>query len=69
MQMQMTTATWSLREVCSFIARLKLAGYKVLDFGSAGWTVELDGSQIFRATNTGTERYDVRYNGRIFLDA
>lgn len=64
----MQDATWSLREVCNFIARLKLAGYKVMDFGSTGWATELDGVQIFRATNNGAERYQVRYDGRIFAD-
>lgn len=62
------SATWSLTEVCRFIARLKLAGYKVMDFGREGWACEMDGTQIFRATNTGTERYAVRYNERIFQD-
>lgn len=64
----MEIGTWSLVEVCSFIARLKLAGYKVIDFGRDGWATELDGSQIFRATNMGNERYSVRYDGRIFAD-
>lgn len=64
----MQDATWSLTQVCNFIARLKLARYKVMDFGREGWAVELDGMQIFRATNTGAERYQVRYDGRIFAD-
>lgn len=62
------TQTWSLQEVRSFIARLKVAGYKVKEFGSDGWATEINGSQIFRATNTGAERYQVRYDGRIFAD-
>lgn len=66
--MQMQNVTWSLREVCNFIARLKLAGYKVMDFGREGWATEVDGMQIFRATNQGNERYQVRYDGRIFAD-
>lgn len=63
-----TNKSWGLKEVCAFIARLKLAGYKVMDFGSNGWAVEVDGLQLFRATAMGNERYTVRINERIFPD-
>lgn len=65
---QVRTATWSLAQVCNFIARLKMKGYKVMDFGRDGWACELDGHQLFRATNTGAERYAVKWDGGVFAD-
>lgn len=58
----------SLNEVAAFVVRLRMANYKVNDFGRDGWTVEIDGMQIFRATNMGNERFMVAYDERIFPD-
>lgn len=64
----MINTSWSLKEVCAFIARLKLAGYKVIMFGNDGWASEVDGYQVFRATNMGNEHFAVKYNERMFPD-
>lgn len=61
------TTAMSQVEVAAFVCRLRLAGYKVQDF-ETGYATEVDGCQIFRATNMGNERFAVRYHERIFLD-
>lgn len=59
--------SWDLATVAAFVARLRLARYKVLEFAE-GWSTEVDGYQVFRATNIGNARYDVRYDERMFPD-
>lgn len=66
MQALINTAM-SQQEVAAFVCRLRLAGYKVWDFES-GHAAEVDGCQVFRATNMGNERFAVRYHERIFPD-
>lgn len=58
----------SLNEVSAFVARLKMAGYKVNSFGDTGHCVEVDGLQVFRATAQGNERYAVRFHEGVFPD-
>lgn len=60
--------TWDVARVAGLVAKLQLAGYKVQAFGSDGWACEVEGTQIFRASNNGTGRYDVKLNERVFLD-
>lgn len=57
----------SLAETAALIAKLKLAGYKVMAFDH-GWSSEVEGTQIFRAVDTGAARYDVRFNREVFPD-
>lgn len=54
--------------VRAWVARMKLRCYKVLEFGVDGYSVEIDGTQIFRATLSSPERYQVRYNEQVFPD-
>lgn len=67
MMQALVNTAMSQIEVAAFVARLKLSGYKVYDF-EAGHCVEIDGLQVFRATNLGNERFHVRYHERIFPD-
>lgn len=57
----------STQEVAAFVCRLRLQGYKTIQL-QEGWSSEVDGLQVFRATNQGNERYSVRYDERIFPD-
>lgn len=59
--------TWNLNAVAAFVARLRLAKYKVLEF-PLGFTCEIDGLQVFRATNMGNEHFAVRLDERVFVD-
>lgn len=63
----MEHTTWNRVQASAFVCRLKLNGYKVLELAE-GWCTEVDGLQIFRATHMGNERFDIRYDGRVFLD-
>jgi len=54
-------------EVAAFVLRLKMQGYKVERF-EAGYSCEVDGTQLFRATMMGNERFMVRYNEKVFPD-
>lgn len=58
----------SLVDTAALVAKLKLNGYKVKAFGRDGWSCEVDGLQIFRATALGNERYDVRFHEGIMAD-
>lgn len=64
----MQSTTLNQGEVAAFMLRLKSNGYKVFDFGTDGYSVEVDGLQVFRATNMGNERYQVRYHSGMFPD-
>lgn len=55
-------------QASQFKVRLRLAGYKINDFGHDGFCCEVDGSQVFRATAIGNGRYSVRFDERIFPD-
>ncbi len=59
--------SWNRVKVSAFVCKLQLAGYKVLQFDT-GFCAEVDGLQIFRATELGNERYDVRLNAEIIRD-
>lgn len=58
---------WSRDAVASFVVRARKQGFKVQEFVE-GWSFEVDGAQVFRATHMGNERYAVRYNERMFPD-
>lgn len=60
-------ASWNMKQVAAFVARLQMAGYKVLQL-EAGWCSEVDGLQVFSAVAIGNERYNVKLNERIFPD-
>lgn len=67
MTQTLTDASMTQSEVAAFVARLRLAGFKVLTL-EAGHCVEVDGRQLFRATAMGNERFAVRYCERTFPD-
>lgn len=52
----------------AIIAKLRLAGYKVRDFGTDGHSVEVEGTQLFRATAVGNGLFAVRLNEGVFPD-
>lgn len=56
------------QEVAAMKARLQMAGYKVMDFGRDGYSVEVDGRQLWRATHMGNEHFAVRFCERTFPD-
>jgi hypothetical protein len=56
------------QEVSGIKAKLCKEGYAVHDFGQSGFCSEINGDQIFRATEVGPNAYDVRYNERIIRD-
>lgn len=60
--------TLSLEATAAMVTKLRLQGLKVRDWGSEGWDCEVDGTQIFRATNTGADRYHVRLANAVFPD-
>lgn len=57
----------SRNEVAAFVVRLRMQKYKVNEF-QHGYSVEVDGAQLFRACDMGNERYHVRYNVNVFPD-
>lgn len=58
---------WNRNEVAAFVVRARLAGHKVHEFRE-GYSIEAMGEQVFRATEQGNERYDVRINHKVFPD-
>lgn len=67
MNSRMVNVSMDLAAVKAWVARMKLRCYKVLEL-EMGWSVEIDGLQIFRATLMSPERYHVRYNEQVFPD-
>lgn len=63
----MINTSMDLKAVKAWVARMRARCYKVLEL-EAGWAVEIDGVQIFRATLMSPERYHVRYNEQVFPD-
>lgn len=63
----MVNVSMDAAPVKAWVARMRARCYKVLDL-EMGWAVEIDGTQIFRATLMGQERYHVRYNEQVFPD-
>jgi hypothetical protein len=59
--------SWDRIRVSAMVAKLRMAGYKVLAFDT-GFCAEVDGMQVFRAVDMGNERFDVKLNDRVVLD-
>lgn len=65
--MGLIDSSWSRNDVAAFVVKARMAGYKVHEL-EAGYCTEIDGLQIFRATDMGNERYMVRIDERIWPD-